>query len=70
MVQLGLCVTVGFVAVRVSDMKCVFCLRRPRFLTPEELDSLIEYLRVKRERIVRADPLAGKAFSTLPSSWA
>lgn len=33
-----------------------------RFVTPEELDSLIAYLKDKRARLVRstADPLSGK----------
>lgn len=42
----------------VTLLPAITLLSEGRFLTPEELDSLIEYLRVKRERIVRADPLA------------
>ncbi|KAL0977902.1 hypothetical protein UPYG_G00162980 [Umbra pygmaea] len=42
----------------VTLLPAITLLSECRFLTPEELDSLIEYLRVKKERIVRADPLA------------
>ncbi|XP_062386483.1 nuclear receptor coactivator 5-like isoform X1 [Sardina pilchardus] len=46
----------------VSLLSTVTLLSENRFLTPEELDRLIEYLRDKRERLVRgsADPHAGK----------
>ncbi|XP_062400497.1 nuclear receptor coactivator 5 isoform X2 [Sardina pilchardus] len=45
----------------VSLLSTVTLLSENRFLTPEELDRLIEYLRDKRERLVRgsADPHAG-----------
>uniref|UniRef100_A0A8C6T802 Nuclear receptor coactivator 5 n=1 Tax=Neogobius melanostomus TaxID=47308 RepID=A0A8C6T802_9GOBI len=54
----------------VSTLTAITLLHENRFVTPEELDNLIVYLKDKRTRLVRSDPLSASAVGQPPKARA